>query len=65
MRTHLVCLLLGTRAAKTYESTTETDPVKHNQNKAPASSTDTKMSIYDKNWRERIEEEVRLIASNG
>lgn len=57
-------LVFGTRADKAYENSTETDAVKQNQNKAPASNIDSKMDIYNKNRSERIEE-VRLIASNG
>ena len=45
----LFCLLFGTRAGKTCESSAETEPVKQKQKKAPASNMDTKMSVHNKN----------------
>lgn len=45
--------------------TTETSPVKEKQNKAITSSIYTKMSIYNKNLIDRLEQKMRLIAGNG
>lgn len=65
MWTSLFSLLFGTSADKTYESSIETGPAKQNQNKAPDSNIDTKMSVYNKTWSDRIEEEARLIVGYG